>query len=111
MRRSKIKRQEEKRSRERSVTQRAKQSGQRHADAWTVVHEDDVSEMKYGLNWKPDWFDEDHARTLAEPAHPSHRWVAVSVDDLAQFGGPGVSHKEMLSRKAASPKDDEGADL
>lgn len=101
MRRSKIKRQEERRERQRTTTQRRAAEAPRQPDGWTVVHADDVSEMKYRANWKPDWFDEDHARSLAEPAHPSHKWVAMSVADLARYGGPGVTYKQAMARKKA----------
>lgn len=107
MRRSKIQRQEERRSRQRTTTRRAKEGDARGHDAWTVVHEDDVTEMKYPCNWKPEWFEEGRARMLAEPAHPTHKWVAVRVSDLATFGGPGVTHKELLARKEAAPVADE----
>lgn len=100
MRRSKIKRQEERRDRQRTTTRRAKEAGPRQATAWTVVHADDVTEMKYPANWKPDWFDKEHAHTLAEPAHPDQKWVAISVEDLARFGGPGVTYKEAMAKKA-----------
>lgn len=107
MRRSKIKRQEDRRERQRTVTQRRAKEAPRQPEAWTVVHQDDVTEMKYWPSWKPDWFDEDHARALAEPAHPDHRWVAINVADLARYGGPGVTYKELEARKRAAPAADE----
>jgi len=77
------------------------------AQAWTVVHADDVTKMKYGCGRKPEWFDKAHAERLAAPADPSHRWVPLLVDDLAAFGGDGITHEALMAAKAA----DDDADL
>jgi hypothetical protein len=76
------------------------------AQAWTVVHADDVTKMKYGCGRKPEWFDKAHAERLAAPADPSHRWVPLEVADLAAFGGDGVTYGALMAAKAAAGDSD-----
>lgn len=72
-----------------------------HREPWTVVHRDDTTRVKYPFAGPvPDWFDEDHAHRLAAPATPDHRWVPITVADLAQHGGPGITYDQAMSRKA-----------
>lgn len=47
------------------------------------------------------WFSQAQAERLAEPAIPEHRWVAVSLADLA-FAQPGTSYDEMKRAKEAA---------
>lgn len=82
-----------------------KQAIQRPKQApWTVVHADDVTNLKYPPTGS--WFDEQHARNCAIPAHPEHRWVALPVEDLARYGKPGASIWDVEKAKEQEQVDE-----
>jgi len=68
------------------------------APLWTVVHRDDVTNLKYSP--VGEWFSEAHAHELARPAAPDHNWAAIMVDDLSQYGKPGMSLAAVMEAKA-----------
>lgn len=78
----------------------------RHAP-WTVVHADDVTHFKYPPSGN--WFTEEHAKRLAEPGSPEHRWVAMPVADFV-YSKPGMSIWDVGRAKEAAEVENEEND-
>lgn len=54
--------------------------------AWVVVHQDDVTRLKYRakLGEELKGFHQMQAERLALPAHSSHRWTAIPLEQYLE---------------------------